>query len=195
MHWSSENIKFVILRCITSMATKTLTMEYPHCHYNYYNDLDYSTCSLTTLLNSHYITMIIYSLSSASRHLQNDFTSKIKLYSHWALSFLIAYTLDVSQVKGILNKWLWHHDIGNQPFKNALNVLRHHCFCTVSLCLIVVFEGTLCSFGEEIPTQNCNIYTTNEVIIQTQKYLFFPITKLTSQNTVWSWKGGRVRQI
>lgn len=84
MHWSSENIKFVILRYITSVATETLTMEYPHCHYNYYDDLDHSTYSLTTLLNSHYITMIIYSLSSASRHLQNDFTSKIKLYSHWA---------------------------------------------------------------------------------------------------------------
>ena len=31
----------------------------------------------------------------------------------------------------------------------------------------------LCNFGEEIQTQNLNIYSTDEVIIQTQKYIHF----------------------
>ena len=36
------------------------------------------------------------------------------------------------------------------------------------------FKGALCSFGEEIKSQNFNIYCIHEVIIQTKKYLFFP---------------------
>ena len=29
-----------------------------------------------------------------------------------------------------------------------------------------MFEGALCSFGEEIQTQNLNVYTINEVMIE-----------------------------
>ena len=36
-----------------------------------------------------------------------------------------------------------------------------------------VHKGALCSFGEEIKTQAFIIYNINEVIIQTQKYIFF----------------------
>ena len=35
----------------------------------------------------------------------------------------------------------------------------------------------LCSFVEEIQIQNFDIYSVNEVIIHTQKYVFFSITE------------------
>ena len=38
----------------------------------------------------------------------------------------------------------------------------------------IAIKGALCNFGEEIQTQNFNVYNINEVIIQNQKYLFFP---------------------
>ena len=34
-------------------------------------------------------------------------------------------------------------------------------------------KGALCGFGEYIKTQNFNTHIMNEVIIQTQKYVFF----------------------
>ena len=39
---------------------------------------------------------------------------------------------------------------------------------TAHALLYANIKGTLCSFGEESPSQNFNIYSTNEVIIQTQ---------------------------
>ena len=39
------------------------------------------------------------------------------------------------------------------------------------------FKGAPCGSGEEIQTQNLNIYNINDVIIQTQKYVFFSITE------------------
>ena len=38
--------------------------------------------------------------------------------------------------------------------------------------------GALCHFGEEIKTQNFNIYNIKEVIIQTQRRTFFPFAIL-----------------
>lgn len=56
-------------------------------------------------------------------------------------------------------------------------------------------KGSLCSFGQDIQTQNCYIYNVNEVILQilikTQEYLFSELNKqavlrrkLSVQNTV-----------
>ena len=36
------------------------------------------------------------------------------------------------------------------------------------------FKGALCSFGEEIQTENLKIDNINETMMQTQKYSFFP---------------------
>lgn len=42
-------------------------------------------------------------------------------------------------------------------------------------------KGSLCSFGQDIQTQNCYIYNVNEVILQilikTQEYLFSELNK------------------
>ena len=35
-------------------------------------------------------------------------------------------------------------------------------------------SGALCSFEEEMQTQNVNLHSLNEVKVQTQKYLLFP---------------------
>ena len=39
--------------------------------------------------------------------------------------------------------------------------------------IAILFKGALCSFKGEIQTRNINIYI-NEVLIQTQTYVFFP---------------------
>ena len=41
--------------------------------------------------------------------------------------------------------------------------------------LFLCIKGALCSFGEEIQTQNCNINNINEVMIQTGKYVISPL--------------------
>lgn len=40
----------------------------------------------------------------------------------------------------------------------------------------ISFKGAPCSFGEDI-LQMCYIYNTNEVVIQTWKYVFLSITE------------------
>ena len=43
--------------------------------------------------------------------------------------------------------------------------------------LIRHIKGALCSFGEEIQTQNLNIYNINETVIQNLSILFYNMNK------------------
>ena len=43
--------------------------------------------------------------------------------------------------------------------------------------LIQRIKGALCSFGEEIQTQNLNIYNINETVIQNLSILFYNMNK------------------
>lgn len=44
--------------------------------------------------------------------------------------------------------------------------------CSMSKMAVCILKRALCGFGRENPTQNCNIYNINGVIIQTHTYLF-----------------------
>lgn len=43
----------------------------------------------------------------------------------------------------------------------------------IHFSLLLGFKGALCRLGEELQMQNFNIYSINEVMMQTQKFIFF----------------------
>ena len=66
--------------------------------------------------------------------------------------------------------------IQNNELKDTLFGLRelqsHNLRVPLQTFILTIVKWALCSFGEEIKSQNLNIYSINEVIIQT--HLFFP---------------------
>ena len=69
--------------------------------------------------------------------------------------------------------------IDNREIRNTLwgvqqcpaSVFTRKHWTNIWLLEVDLIKGALCSFGEEIQTQNCNIYNINEVIIQIFSFL------------------------
>ena len=87
---------------------------------------------------------------------------------------------------------MFKHHTAQQTLSLTLvpqNYIKYHrTYCrakhTVSKSSVSLFphlesdpKWALCSFGDEIQAQNSNIYNITEVVIQTHKYIFFPVTE------------------
>ena len=111
----------------------------------------------------------------------------VGLHSHcsgpnqaWArFLYIRAWVLCRTAFERGTGQWSKKLDCGGQTFLGQLRIASFERALSVSIesisLLPLQVEEAVCIIGEEIQTQNFYIYNTNEVMIQTKKYLLFHV--------------------